>query len=146
MIYIMRGLPGSGKSTWAKENCGNSVEVFSADSWHIVNGVYRFDPKRAGYAHNECFRAFVLSLQAESEYAYRVVDNTNATLMELSPYVRAIEAFGCEYKIMYILCDVETAIKRNVHDVPANTILAMQRNLLTEIVPPYWRQEIVIPG
>lgn len=40
------------------------------------------------------------------------------------------------------MCDVETAIKRNIHGVPENTILQMQKNLLTEIVPPYWNQDV----
>lgn len=140
----MRGLPGCGKSTWAKNNCGTGV--FSADSYHVgEDGVYRFDPKRAGWAHNECFRQFTIAVFTET-FRVLCVDNTNTTLAELAPYVRVAEAFGHEYTIMYLMCDVETAIKRNVHGVPANMILTMQRNLLTEIVPPYWRQEVVIPG
>lgn len=137
MIYIMRGLPGSGKSTWARK-----YKTFSADEYHVINGVYQFDPKRAAYAHKECLRAYLMFLRVGISQQDVAVDNTNTTLVELAPYVRLAEVFCREYKIVYLTCDVETAIKRNVHNVPANTILQMNKNLITEIVPPYWNQDV----
>ena len=112
----------------------------SADYFHMVAGEYRFDPKNVPASHRACLEDYLDQLQRGD--AEIVVDNTNTTLVELAPYVRLAEVYRREYKIMYLLCDVETAIKRNVHEVPANTILTMQRNLLTEIVPLYWNQEV----
>lgn len=146
MIWILRSLPGGGKSYWTKNKIKelgeDKVEVFSADDWHTFNGVYKFDPKRAGYAHNEFFRCYTLYCQVEKA-AHAIVDNTNTTLMELAPYVRTAEAFGKDYEIIYIQCDLKTAIQRNIHNVPHNTILQMQHNLQNEIVPPYWKQTVI---
>jgi predicted kinase len=140
MIYIMRGLPGSGKSSWASEIAG--AQIFSADSYHMVNGVYRYDPKIAGQAHNECFKSFLLAAMSNRKNAF-IVDNTNTSLVELSPYVRVCEAFERDYTIVYVMCSVASAIARNIHGVPPNTILTMNRNLLTEVVPAHWKQMII---
>jgi predicted kinase len=142
MIRILRGLPGSGKSTYAEKF--PDAEVFSADSFHMIDGVYRYDPKRAGLAHSECFKIFVLAVLPPANIQCRdfIVDNTSTTVAELAPYVRFCEAFGMDYEILYFMCSVETALLRNTHGVPDNTILAMHTNLLTELVPSYWKQRI----
>lgn len=136
MIYIMRGLPGSGKTTWWRNNAPNAI-VCSADDYHIVDGVYKYDPKKAGEAHNMCLLKYINSLMCDNDI---VVDNTNTSLVELAPYVRIAEASSMEYTIVYIDCSLKEAIRRGTHNVPSNTILTMQRNLLTEIVPSYWNQ------
>jgi predicted kinase len=146
MIYILRGLPGSGKSTFAKTM--DNAFVVSADDYHVgSDGVYRFDPKRAGYAHNECLSLYITALTNGSNWATTpvIVDNTNTTLVELAPYVRIAEALDLEYVIRYFVCPLEVAAKRQTHGVPLTTMLAMQRNLLTEIVPAHWKQEVILP-
>jgi hypothetical protein len=41
------------------------------------------------------------------------------------------------------LCDLITAIKRNTHGVPAQTILAMHTALHSDYLPPFWKIKIV---
>ncbi len=142
MIYILKGLPGAGKSTFVKTM--PDADVFSADDYHIVEGKYVFDPKRAGYAHNECFKAYLYKMMQPRPRRDIIVDNTNTTLMELSPYIRVAEATARDYKILYFLIDAATSIQRNIHEVPANTILQMAKNLQTELVPPYWKQDVIV--
>lgn len=140
MIYILRGLPGSGKSTYADSIYNKTI--CSADDFHMVGGVYRFDPSKAALAHNECFKKYLLAVQNGSNLDNIVVDNTNTTLMELAPYVRVAEAFNRSYRIVQFECSLATSIARNIHSVPHATIVAMQRNLLIEPVPPYWKFEV----
>ena len=43
MLYIVRGVPGSGKTTYSKQLGIFHVE---ADMFHMKDGEYRWDPKR----------------------------------------------------------------------------------------------------
>ena len=142
-VVIMRGLPGSGKSTYARGLSG-SKEIFSADDWHTHDGGYKYDPLKAAYAHTQCLACYMTCLRVEKATEVVVVDNTNTTAVELAPYVRIAEAFGVEYEIVYMYCDFLKACARNTHNVPETTIHMMQSNLLTERLPAYWKQRIVV--
>lgn len=137
-VTLMRGLPGSGKTTWLQGTIGSVV--CSADHYHMVDGVYRYNPANAGLAHGACLKKFVECLIAGRDAA---VDNTNTSLVELVPYARLAEAYGAELLIVTLLCDVAVAIERNTHGVPASTILAMHANMVTQPVPPYWKHQVI---
>jgi predicted kinase len=140
-VIIMRGLPGSGKTTWAEAQL-NKI-IVSADRYHMVDGEYRFDPKKAGAAHDWCLREFLAHLQERRGYDI-IVDNTNTTTAEIAPYARLASAFGIPFKIVHIMCRPEVAYVRNVHKVPLATIFKMYRNLMLEEIPIYWPQEVII--
>lgn len=50
-LYLIRGVPGCGKTTFAKSIC---CVVFSADDYFTVDGVYTFDHDKIGDAHRYC--------------------------------------------------------------------------------------------
>jgi hypothetical protein len=127
-----------------KNYAGEDCEIFSADDFHTVNGIYQYDPKRAGEAHDWCLRCYISAVFVEKRCPLFIVDNTNTTLMELAPYVRIAQALGHDYVIKYHMCPVSRAMRRNTHKVPVNTILAMHKNLQEQIVPSYWNQEVFL--
>ncbi len=146
-VVIMRGIAGSGKSTYVKNTFGDNinVKVCSADHFHTVNGVYKFDPKRAGAAHNACLASFLSCVSRNDDgYDYVIVDNTNTTAWEIAPYYRLAEIKGCDVKIVEVQVPVEVAIRRNVHHVPATTIKAMHSKMMQERLPPWWKVEVVV--
>ena len=53
-LYIVRGLPGSGKSTFAEALVGSDFLVCEADKYFIVDGEYKFDATKLRQAHEWC--------------------------------------------------------------------------------------------
>jgi len=147
----MRGLPGAGKSTWARENYPQA-HVCSADSFFLdAEGVYRFDETLISEAHASCLRGFVEILAAiandpKSSPEVVIVDNTAIRAWEISPYYNLAQAYGHDTKIIHVKCDAETAHSRNIHGVPLERVEKMDDNLTCEELPTFWTVEIVEGG
>ena len=89
-VKILRGLPGSGKSTYAKRIAGGvNDRIFSTDNFFYVNGEYKFDRSKLGEYHNRNFENFIKALDEynSSDYAVFVIDNTNLTYSEMKRYI-----------------------------------------------------------
>ena len=128
VMYIMRGLPGSGKSSLAKD-LGKGGQIFSADDYFMVNGKYQFDPTKLPNAH--------LSTQRKTENALSngvspiVVDNTNVSREEMKPYAQMAKKYGYDVEVAQPdtpwMFDAEKLAKRNKHGVPQEVIEDMMR-------------------
>lgn len=137
-VIILRGLPGSGKTTFRNEFLRNnkSSRHCSADDFHTrQDGVYRFDPAKAGEAHATCFADFIYFMQRE--YKFIIVDNTNTTAVEIAPYVLGARALGYEVRILQFDVSLETSMARNTHSVPEGVIKRMYSNLFMELPPHF---------
>lgn len=144
VCYIVRGLPGSGKSLGANQlSCTHMV---SADFYFMRGMEYKFDPTKIGEAHAQCKRNFIYAITENMESAFGsiVVDNTNTTVLEMAPYVEIAMAFGYDVKIVEFQCSVETSMKRNTHGVPESAIRYMAQNLQTYDAPPWWPARSII--
>lgn len=148
-LILIRGLPGSGKSTYAQGiassyflDGGRTVAVCSTDDYHMVDGEYVFQPSRLGEFHN------ANQLQAGSYMAHGIelviVDNTNIKRREMKPYIDYAKGF--EYDIKEVIVGEERLLpelgdacpykfadyidmcaKRNTHGVPRDVIEKMAR-------------------
>jgi predicted kinase len=141
-LIIMRGISGSGKSTWARKNHPDAV-VCSADHFFLDarTGVYAFNPAKLGEAHLDCWRKTLEWIQANAPVI--VVDNTNTQLWEMSPYVQMGNAFGYEVLIVRVDTPVDVAAARNTHGVPAAAVKSMADRF--QKVLPFWK-EVVVQG
>ena len=170
-VTIVRGVPGSGKSTWVAEKFekfGNlarpvwafykspeSIEgvrpvdlgaIFSTDDAYLSEArVYEFDFRRLGEAHGTCLRKFTEYVQNTSNAVPVVVDNTSTSVSEVAPYAAIALAYGHTLSIITLLCDPAVAAARNTHGVPEKSVLAMDKRLREEgkLLPPYWPHEVL---
>jgi hypothetical protein len=151
-VYVMSGIPGSGKSTWIDNELKGrqrlAVSVCSADHYHYDDdGCYRYRPENAGKAHALCLGSYLRQIQGYAERRGAgvplpdavVVDNTNIRAWEASPYVRLAELFGFDYEIVRVYCDPVVAASRNVHQVPFERVMQMYRAFLADDFPGHWR-------
>jgi predicted kinase len=122
-VIIMRGIPGSGKSTWVRENACNAV-VCSADHYFERSGEYLFNPAELKDAHEACKEKFLAALRSEEELV--VVDNTNTMRWEYQFYLDRALQFGYTIQVQDIpLISAELAAQRNTHGVPLDAIQRM---------------------
>ena len=118
VLIIVRGIPGCGKSTFAKLLGG---KVFTADDYHMVDGKYMWTQEKAGAAHvwcqSECERYM------KWELSPAIVANTSTTVKELKPYYDLAEKYG--YKIFSVIVENRHS-GVNEHDVPEETLEKMR--------------------
>lgn len=141
---VLQGLPGSGKSRWVRNHCPEAA-VVSADLYFeekarrlgkSYKDVFDFAERQA--AHHDCLRRFVALLGSEVETV--VVDNTNLTAVEMSPYAQLALAFGRELRVVRIesgLSD-EALAARNAHGVSLQALRAMRARLQRFEPAPWW--------
>lgn len=140
-IALLRGIPGSGKSTYTKENLPGAV-VASADHFFSKTGPYKFNAALLGKAHDECKKTFTDALDRGE--ALVVVDNTNVKVRDFSFYVHEARKRGYEVEIVRLECDPEVAAKRNTHGVPREACIRMAESLAASRLPDDFPPEKVV--
>jgi len=122
-LFLLRGLPGAGKSTLAKilvgdrDYCHKEADMYFVDS----EGKYKFDFSLIKEAHEWC--------QSEVEFLMKyehtvVVSNTFTQEWEMQAYYDLAKSYG--YKVNSII--VENRHRGvNEHNVPQETLEKMKQ-------------------
>jgi predicted kinase len=127
-LILVRGIPGSGKSTVAKSLTGYShVE---ADMFWMEDGEYKFDATMLPQAHAWCLRR-TRDLLADLGVDV-VVSNTFTTVKELRPYFELAKELGI--KVQVITCQSQFG---NIHGVPEDTLAKMKARFTYDISELY---------
>ena len=134
-VLINRAVPGSGKTTFAKNifaavsGAGLTIAVHSTDEYFMKDGRYVFDVNMLGEYHRRNLVAFKSSLAKGIDLV--VVDNTNLHPWETEPYTDAARAAGYQIVIMNFLprefekhmaAQKVTPEKPDAHEVPEQSM------------------------
>lgn len=121
-LYLIRGLPGSGKSTFAKTLAAAIAAAhYEADHFfYDESGNYNFDATRLYQAHTWCQTCTQAAMVAGKSV---VVSNTFTTEKELKPYLQLAMMLG--YNVTTLIAENRHGNK-SVHDVPEETIEKMK--------------------
>ena len=117
-LFLLRGVPGAGKSTLAKSLGGKHAE---ADMYFVKDGEYRFDASKLRNAHEWC------QVQTEhwmSDGCERiVVSNTFTQEWEMEYYYKIAEKFG--YRVYSLIVENRHG-GVNEHGVPEEALERME--------------------
>ncbi|XP_019507890.1 PREDICTED: NEDD4-binding protein 2-like 1 isoform X1 [Hipposideros armiger] len=130
-LYLLRGLPGSGKTTLARQLQHDfpRARIFSTDDFFFrEDGAYEFNPDFLEEAHEWN--------QKRARKAMRngispiIIDNTNLHAWEMKPY--AVMALENNYEVIFRepetrwKFNVQELARRNIHGVPREKIHRMK--------------------
>jgi len=141
IMFVMRGLPGCGKSTIVK----TLLEVFpkgracSADDYFIEDGVYKFDRTKLKEAH-------AYSQNKAQDLCQKltnpvIIDNTHVKRWEMGPYFKA--AANHRYNVIIVepktpwKFDVDELEEKNKHNVD-RIIIQARLNDWQDVQPMYY--------
>lgn len=117
-LVILRGLPGSGKTTLAKES--DRVHYEADKFFEYETGNYEFDRTKLAEAHKWCQDSVKIALMNKNKV---IVSNTFVRLWEMQPYIDMCKELGKTYEIQ-----VATGNFKNIHGVPDEAIERMRMN------------------
>lgn len=115
-LVLVRGLPGTGKTTRAMGYLDDGYKHLEADQFFMVDGEFCFDAKLLPEAHAWCLEQAKEALKAGE---FVCVSNVFAMVEDIKPYTE----LGVNYQVIEA-----TYPGQSIHKVPTAVIRAMEAN------------------
>lgn len=126
-LYILAGIMGAGKSTWANENAEKlDAKIVSRDE---IRFNYDFDPDNYFKHEKEVIKAFYRNINTFLSHGYNVIaDATHTSLHSLKSTVEHCKDNADKIELIYFETDLYTALAQNSqregkYFVPENVIV-----------------------
>ena len=124
-LILVRGIPGSGKSTWAAENFPNHHRPEADDwfyDWDQPSPVYKFERDQVYSAHAYCH---IMTERFLDDGLNTIVCNTFITRAEILPYKQIWGDLAfVNFKVYRMLGDFG-----NTHNVPEHVVARMRQSI-----------------
>jgi predicted kinase len=124
-LFILRGVPGCGKTTLAESLEG---VYFEADKFFMVNGEYKFYYTKLKQAHDLCRHSTEAAMNMGHERV--IVSNTFTTEEQMQPYLDLAKEY--KYRVVSLIIENRHSGK-SIHDVPEETLIQMESKLRNSI-------------
>jgi predicted kinase len=128
ILYLVRGVPGSGKSTFAK-HIWNEYSICEADQYFVdkTTKEYKFDYTKIKDAHAWCQEQVEVRMKDnqvnEQYYPEIVVSNTFTQEWEMEHYFKLAKKYG--YKVFSLIVENRHG-GVNTHGVPDDKVQIMR--------------------
>jgi tRNA uridine 5-carbamoylmethylation protein Kti12 len=127
-LILVRGVPGSGKSTTAKllGAGGAGYAHFEADQYFMVDGKYKFDPTKLKEAHSWCRDSVEHAMLLNHTTGHNstiIVSNTFTQEWEMQAYYDLAKSWG--YTVFSIIVENRHG-GVNEHGVPDEVLTKMK--------------------
>ena len=121
-LILVRGVSGSGKSTFADKFLNTSL-LISTDDFFIEEGEYKFNPNHLKANHERC----IDSVESEMKFRENIAEDTNIVVhntftqkWEMDPYIDLAGKYG--YNLYTIIVE-NRHNSDSVHGVPENSVI-----------------------
>lgn len=114
-LIVVRGFPGSGKSTFAK-----SLNIFhiEVDMFFTCNGKFEWDSEKSREYHSECMTFTRLALRIGMDV---VVSNVFARIREVEAYMELAKEYNATFELYRTVGDYG-----NIHEIPPDGLKYLQ--------------------
>ncbi len=137
-VYLMSGIPASGKDTYIKNFLGN-YPVISLDDIRRKNKISPSDNQ--GAIVQEARKAAKRYLAKKSSFVWNA---TNISLSMRTPLIDLFLDYGADIKIIYCEAPLENALNRNENRNEFVPMLAVDRMIDKLEVPKIWEANDVV--
>lgn len=104
-LFLLRGVPGAGKSTLARlmtETLAPFAFAASSDDFMVdENGDYKYDRSRCEEVHGKCETAIGKAMECETPFIF--VHNTMTRTWEMQNYFQMAEQYG--YRVFSLIVE-----------------------------------------
>ena len=132
-VWIMCGLPGSGKSTYIKEELPKNIEVINQDSIRVELGIMdNVEEKKLGNKEQEkevtriCLERIDKAIKERKDF---IIDNTNIKIGRVQNYYDKLKKANANIQIIIIDTPKEICKERRKEHIPEKVIDDMQLGL-----------------